>query len=124
VIVNPDEAMRQSYEVRREEFETFKWEVTQGSSLPAWTSDRHPTLVLANIEQPDEVSLALKYGADGVGLYRTEFLYLRHRQLPTEEELFQHYRQVVEAMAPREVTIRTLDIGATSFFPLWSTRRR
>jgi phosphotransferase system enzyme I (PtsI) len=107
--------MRRSYEVRKEEFETFKWEVTQGSALPAWTSDRHPTLVLANIEQPDEVSLALKYGADGVGLYRTEFLYLRHRQLPTEEELFQHYRQVVEAMAPREVTIRTLDIGGDKF---------
>ena len=115
VIVNPDEAMRRSYQVRKEEFETFKWEVTQGSSLPAVTSDGHPTRVLANIELPDEVSLAQKYGADGVGLYRTEFLYLRQRQLPTEEELFQHYRQVVEAMAPREVTIRTLDIGGDKF---------
>ena len=64
---------------------------------------------------PEEVSLASKYGADGVGLYRTEFLYLRQRHLPTEEELFQHYRQVVEAMAPREVTIRTLDIGGDKF---------
>jgi phosphotransferase system enzyme I (PtsI) len=115
VIVNPDEAMRRSYQVRKEEFETFKWEVTQGSALPAVTNDDHPIRVLANIELPEEVSLAQKYGADGVGLYRTEFLYLRHRQLPTEEELFQHYRQVVEAMAPREVTIRTLDIGGDKF---------
>ncbi len=115
VIVNPDEAMRRSYQVRRQEFETFKWEVTQGSSLPAVTNDGYPTRVLANIEQPDEVSLAQKYGADGVGLYRTEFLYLRQRQLPTEEELFQHYRQVAEAMAPLEVTIRTLDIGGDKF---------
>jgi phosphotransferase system enzyme I (PtsI) len=115
VIVNPDEAMRRSYQVRKEEFETFKWEVAQGSALPAVTNDGHPNRVLANIEMPEEVSLAQKYGADGVGLYRTEFLYLRQRQLPTEEELFQHYRQVVEAMAPREVTIRTLDIGGDKF---------
>jgi phosphotransferase system enzyme I (PtsI) len=115
VIVNPDEAMRQSYLVRRQEFEKFKLEVAQGSSLAAVTSDGHPNRVLANIELPEEVSLAMKYGADGVGLYRTEFLYLRQRYLPTEEELFRHYRQVVEAMAPREVTIRTLDIGGDKF---------
>ncbi len=65
VIIDPDDAMRRSYQVRREEFETFKWEVAQGSALPAVTSDGHPTRVLANIEQPDEVSLAQKYGADG-----------------------------------------------------------
>jgi phosphotransferase system enzyme I (PtsI) len=115
VIINPDEAMRRSYQVRRQEFENFKWEVAQGSSLPAVTSDGHLNRVLANIELPEEVSLALKYGADGVGLYRTEFLFLRQRHLPTEEELFQNYRQVVEAMAPREVTIRTLDIGGDKF---------
>jgi len=115
VIIDPDEAMRRSYQVRREEFETFKWEVAQGSSLPAVTSDGHPIRVLANLELPEEVSLAEKYGADGVGLYRTEFLYLRQRQMPTEEDLFQNYRQVVEAMAPREVTIRTLDIGGDKF---------
>ncbi|MEJ2672605.1 MAG: phosphoenolpyruvate--protein phosphotransferase [Deltaproteobacteria bacterium] len=115
VIIDPDEALRRSYQVRREEFETFKWEVAKGSSLPAVTSDGYPNRVLANIELPEEVSLAKKYGADGVGLYRTEFLYLRQRQMPTEEELFQNYRQVVEAMAPREVTIRTLDIGGDKF---------
>ncbi len=115
VIVNPDEAMRRSYQVRKEEFETFKLEVTQGSALPAVTRDGYVSRVLANIELPEEVSLAHKYGADGVGLYRTEFLYLRQRQLPTEEELFQNYRQVVEAMGPREVTIRTLDIGGDKF---------
>jgi len=115
VIVNPDEAMRRSYQVRKEEFETFKGEVAQGSSLAAVTSDGYANRVLANIEMPEEVSLAQKYGADGVGLYRTEFLYLRQRQLPTEEDLFQDYYKVVEAMAPREVTIRTLDIGGDKF---------
>jgi phosphoenolpyruvate-protein phosphotransferase (PTS system enzyme I) len=115
VIVNPDDALRRSYHVRRVEFETFKSEVALGSALPAVTSDGHTNRVLANLEMSDEVSLAHKYGADGVGLYRTEFLYLRQRQLPTEEELFQNYRQVVEAMAPREVTIRTLDVGGDKF---------
>jgi phosphotransferase system enzyme I (PtsI) len=115
VIVEPDEAMRRTYLARQEEFEIFKSEVAQASSLPATTIDGYPNRVLANIELPLEVSLALKYGADGVGLYRTEYLYLRQRQLPTEEELFQDYKQVVEAMAPQEVTIRTLDIGGDKF---------
>jgi phosphotransferase system enzyme I (PtsI) len=115
VILDPDEAMRRRYRARQAEFETFKAEVTQGSALPASTVDGHANRVLANIELPAEVSLALKYGADGIGLYRTEFLYLRQRQLPSEEELFQDYKQVVEAMAPREVTIRTLDIGGDKF---------
>jgi phosphotransferase system enzyme I (PtsI) len=115
VILDPDDEMIRSYRSIKEDFELFKAEVSQGSALAACTSDGHPKRVLANIELPEEVSLAHKYGADGVGLYRTEFLYLRQRQLPTEEELFQDYRQVVAAMAPREVTIRTLDIGGDKF---------
>lgn len=115
VILDPDEQVRRTFRARREEFETFKAEVAQGSSLPATTSDGHPNRVMANIELPEEVSLALKYGADGIGLYRTEFLYLRQRQLPTEEELFQDYKRVVEAMGPQVVTIRTLDIGGDKF---------
>ncbi|MGO9175398.1 MAG: phosphoenolpyruvate--protein phosphotransferase [Desulfobaccales bacterium] len=115
VILNPDDETRRTYQTRRADFEVFKSEVFLGSGLPATTSDGLPTRVLANIEMPEEVAMASKYGADGVGLYRTEFLYLRQRHLPTEEELFQDYRQVVEAMAPRVVTIRTLDIGGDKF---------
>ena len=115
VILDPDEAMSRSYQVRKEEFEAFKGVVAQASGQPAITIDEHSTQVLANIEMPEEVELGLKYGADGVGLYRTEFLYLRLRHLPTEDELFQDYRRVVEAMRPRVVTIRTLDIGGDKF---------
>ncbi len=115
VVLNPDDDMVRTYRTTKEEFETFKAEVDLGSAMPAVTRDGHPNRVLANIELPEEVSLALKNGADGIGLYRTEFLYLRQRQLPTEEELFQDYRKVVAAMAPREVTIRTLDIGGDKF---------
>uniref|UniRef100_A0A7C5EMN3 Phosphoenolpyruvate-protein phosphotransferase n=1 Tax=Desulfobacca acetoxidans TaxID=60893 RepID=A0A7C5EMN3_9BACT len=115
VILNPEEAVREKYRQRKLEFEAFKGDVAQFCSLPALTLDGFETRILANIELPEEVHLALKSGADGVGLYRTEFLYLRLRHLPTEEELYQDYKKVVEAMAPREVTIRTLDIGGDKF---------
>ncbi|MFI5355128.1 MAG: putative PEP-binding protein, partial [Desulfobaccales bacterium] len=115
VILDPDDSLRRIYQARRADFEIFKSEVVLGSAMPAVTSDGLPTRVMANIEMVEEVSLASKYGADGVGLYRTEFLYLRQRHLPTEEELFQDYKQVVEALAPRVVTIRTLDIGGDKF---------
>ncbi len=115
IILDPDEAMSRSYQARKRDFEAFKGEVAQASNLPAVTTDEYPTQILANIELPEEVDLGLKYGADGVGLLRTEFIYLRQRQLPTEEQLFQDYRRVVEAMAPRVVTIRTLDIGGDKF---------
>ena len=115
VILAPDDSLRRIYQARRADFEIFKSEVVLGSAMPAVTSDGLPTRVMANIEMVEEVSLISKYGADGVGLYRTEFLYLRQRHLPTEEELFQDYKQVVEALAPRVVTIRTLDIGGDKF---------
>ena len=115
IILEPDAAMSRSYQARKREFEGFKAEVALSSNLPAITMDEYPTRILANIELPEEVVLGVKYGADGVGLLRTEFIYLRQRQLPTEEELFEDYRRVVAAMAPRVVTIRTLDIGGDKF---------
>ncbi len=115
VILDPDEAMCQTYLMRQRDFEAFREEVLQSSALPAVTRDRVTTRVLANLELQEEVVLAAKYNADGVGLYRTEFLYMRQPQLPTEEELFQDYKRVVEAMYPKVVTIRTLDIGGDKF---------
>jgi phosphotransferase system enzyme I (PtsI) len=115
VILDPDDSLRRIYQGRRADFEIFKSEVVLGCAMPAATSDGLPTRVMANIEMAEEVPLVIKYGADGVGLYRTEFLYLRQRHLPTEDELFQDYRKVVEALAPRVVTIRTLDIGGDKF---------
>ncbi len=115
IVLDPDDQMLRTYLARKQEYEAFKGEVAQCGFLPAITVDEFPAQVMANIEMPEEVTLALKYGADGVGLYRTEFLYLRQRQLPTEEEQFQDYRRVVEAMHPKTVTIRTLDIGGDKF---------
>lgn len=80
--------------------------------LPAQTLDGTTVQLLANIEFPHELSACLERGADGIGLYRTEFLYLSAESEPTEEEHFQAYREVVEAMEQRPVVIRTLDLGA------------
>jgi len=115
VILNPDAEVLEKYRRRQVEFAAFKAEVAQFCTFSAYTLDDHATHILANIELPEEVQLALRSGADGVGLYRTEFLYLRQRHLPTEEELYADYKKVVEAMAPRQVTIRTLDIGGDKF---------
>ena len=115
VILNPDAEILEKYRRRQVEFAAFKAEVAQFCTFSAYTLDDHATHILANIELPEEVQLALRSGADGVGLYRTEFLYLRQRHLPTEEELYADYKKVVEAMAPRQVTIRTLDIGGDKF---------
>ncbi|MBW1991344.1 MAG: phosphoenolpyruvate--protein phosphotransferase, partial [Deltaproteobacteria bacterium] len=117
VILWPSAEVLDKYQGRKKEFEAFKHRVARNSAAPALTRDGSVVQVLANLELPEEVQLAQKYGADGVGLYRTEFLYVRQRQLPTEEELFEDYRRVVEAMQPRPVTIRTLDIGGDKFLP-------
>ena len=115
VILNPDAEALEKYRRRQMEFDAFKAEVAQFCTFSAYTIDDHATRILANIELPEEVQLALRSGADGVGLYRTEFLYMKQRHLPTEEELYADYKKVVEAMAPRQVTIRTLDVGGDKF---------
>lgn len=115
VVINPDAKMLDIYLQRKKKFEDFKLDVGKSSFLPAITLDEHQTQILANIEFQEEVDLALDYGADGIGLYRTEFLFLRHHQLPSEEELFEDYRSVAQMMRPRRVTIRTLDIGGDKF---------
>jgi len=78
----------------------------------AETRDGHKLRLLANIELPEDVSLASDVGAEGIGLYRTEFLYMNRQSLPTENEHFQAYMQVVQGMQDTQITIRTLDLGA------------
>ena len=87
------------------------------SHLPAETVDGYRVAVNANIEFLEEVVSAKDNGAEGIGLYRTEFLYIRNKGIPYEEELFEDYREVAEIMAPAPVTIRTLDIGGDKILP-------
>jgi len=85
--------------------------ITRDSHLEAKTLDGHRIDVMANIELPGEVVAVLNYGGDGIGLYRTEFQYLNRTSFPSENELFENYKDVIEVVAPRPVTFRTLDIN-------------
>jgi phosphotransferase system enzyme I (PtsI) len=115
VIINPDDNAIIQYQEKQLAYENFKSSVARTSHLPAETVDGYTVTVKANIEFLEEVAAARSYGSEGIGLYRTEFLYLRSRGLPTEEDLFEDYREVAEIMAPDPVNIRTLDLGGDKF---------
>lgn len=112
IFVSPDEATRERYLQRRKDRESIASQLQELRDLPAVTSDGVRIELMANVEFPHETQACLARGADGVGLYRTEFLYLGHDSEPTEEEHYQAYLQVVRDMQGRPVTIRTLDLGA------------
>lgn len=112
VIVNPDEDDISYYEERRRQREKVKNSILKEAYLPAVTLDGHRISVMANTEFLQEVFSVKEQGAEGIGLYRTEFLYLSHKELPKEEELFEDYKKAAEAIAPDPIIIRTLDIGA------------
>ncbi len=111
VIINPTEQTLVSYEERRIQFESQMSLLNRQSHLDAITLDGHRLFVMGNIELPEEIVSVLDRGGDGVGLYRTEFQYLGRQDFPSEEELFEKYKDVVEVMSPKPVTIRTLDIN-------------
>jgi phosphotransferase system enzyme I (PtsI) len=112
IIVSPDEATKAHYLERRQYRQSIILKLDELRDLPASTSDGVRIQLMANVEFPSEALACIARGADGVGLYRTEFLYLGHTKEPTEEEHFQAYAQVVRDMQGRPVVIRTLDLGA------------
>jgi phosphotransferase system enzyme I (PtsI) len=117
VIVNPEEKTLVDFEERRASYEAYRAELTRESLVEARTVDGLRVEVQGNIELPEEVVSVIDNGGDGIGLYRTEFQYLSRSEFPTEFELFDKYKDVVEVMAPRTVTIRTLDINGDKAIP-------
>jgi len=111
VIIHPTEQTLVEFEERRQRFEEYQSIITLDSRHPAVTKDGRQINVMGNIEQPEEVTAVVRYGGDGIGLYRTEFQYLNREVFPTETELFNKYKDVIEAVAPKPVMIRTLDIN-------------
>jgi len=111
VIVNPDPATVEQYIKDKERFATLARAAREMTDLPAETLDGYRITLAANIELPEEIPHVIQSGAEGIGLYRTEYLFLGRPTLPTEDEQFDAYRTVVEQMKPRNVVIRTLDIG-------------
>jgi phosphotransferase system enzyme I (PtsI) len=112
LIVNPDERVLAEYRLKQSALVLERQKLKRLRSTPASTLDGTPIELLANIELPDDVEQALEAGASGVGLFRTEFLFLNRDDLPSEDEQFEAYRLAAETMPERPVTIRTLDLGA------------
>ena len=115
VVVNPSPEIMQEYQDRQRVRQKMERELFQYRDLPAETLDGYRVKVLANIELVDEIPSVLQHGAEGIGLYRTEYLYLNRKDLPSEEEHFQAYKKVVEGIYPHPAVIRTLDIGGDKF---------
>ncbi len=118
LIIDPDDETLRRYEHVQASFRTHKSQLSELRSLPAQTRDNVRVLMLGNIEFPQESTPCLDHGAEGVGLYRTEFLYLGRQTDPTEAEHLEAYLTVLRTMgAQRPVVIRTLDLGADKFLP-------
>jgi phosphotransferase system enzyme I (PtsI) len=115
IIVNPDGETLLKYKQKKAQHEEFEKRLLQYRDLAAESVDGFKISLLANIEIVEEVDSVMDYGADGIGLFRTEFLYLNKKELPAEEELFEIFKKTAQTIAPRPVTIRTLDIGGDKF---------
>ncbi|RPH66337.1 MAG: phosphoenolpyruvate--protein phosphotransferase [Burkholderiales bacterium] len=117
VIVAPDDTVLAEYRHRQAESELAREQLKRLIHLPTVTLDGVAVQLHANIERPEEAQRAYAAGAEGIGLFRSEFLFLNRRDLPDEDEQFKAYRTAVEAMQGRPVTIRTLDVGADKALP-------
>jgi len=112
LIVNPDPVVLAEYRARQAELKAERKRLQRLKSTPAITVDGTPIELYANIELPQDMPEVLEAGAEGVGLFRTEFMFLNRKDLPGEDEQFEAYREVAKAMKGRPVVLRTLDLGA------------
>jgi phosphoenolpyruvate-protein phosphotransferase (PTS system enzyme I) len=115
LIINPDPDQIAEFEAMSKREIEIGTEYSQLANLPAETLDGHAISLQANIEFPDEVDDALKFGASGIGLYRTEFLYLATETEPSEEDQFKAYAESLRRLKGRPLTLRTLDLGADKY---------
>lgn len=117
VFADPDQAVREEYTAKRDVFLKEKKELEQYVGKPTVTKDGVTIELVANIGKPEDVEKVLHYDGEGVGLFRTEFLFMDRTSMPTEEEQFEAYRKVAAAMNGKPVIIRTLDIGGDKEIP-------
>ncbi|MBI1870106.1 MAG: phosphoenolpyruvate--protein phosphotransferase [Chlamydiae bacterium] len=115
VIVHPSRSTLVTYQHEQEKVFIFESKLAALKNLPARTVDGHEVALAANIEMPEDIHSVVEHGAQGVGLYRTEFFYMNRTDLPTEEEHFKAYQEVARKVAPHDVIIRSLDLGGDKF---------
>jgi phosphotransferase system enzyme I (PtsI) len=111
VLVNPDPRVLEEYQLRKNQIELEKSKLKRLKNSKSQTIDAVDVQLFANIELPGDVPVALGAGAEGIGLFRTEFLFLDRGDMPDEKEQYEAYKKVVKGMAGRPVTIRTFDLG-------------
>jgi phosphotransferase system enzyme I (PtsI) len=112
LVVDPDPVVLGEYRLRQSQHGLERQKLKRLKSTPSATLDGTPVELFANIELPQDIGEVQESGAQGVGLFRTEFLFMNRKGLPTEDEQFESYREVARAMDGRPVVIRTLDLGA------------
>ena len=117
VLVNPDAEASSAYRKLEREFFLLRDELAANRDQPAATADGVALELLANINGVTDAEAACAMGAAAVGLFRTEYIYLTHPSIPSEEEQFEVYCRIIDASPGRRVTIRTLDIGGDKTVP-------
>jgi len=115
VIVNPDPEVIKRYKDKQKHYLAMEKDLLKDAHLPAVTADGHSVGVGANIEFVEEIPTAVFHGANGIGLYRTEFIYINREQLPSEAEHLSTYKKVIEGKGIKWTTIRTFDLGGDKF---------
>ena len=123
VFVNPEETITAEYETKRTAYLKEKKELDQYIGKPTVTKDGVTIELVANIGKPEDVDKVLQYDAEGIGLFRTEFLFMDRNSMPTEDEQFEAYQKVAIAMNGKPVIIRTLDIGGDKEIPYMALKK-
>lgn len=123
VHIRPDAETETAYRKLQREYVNQREKLVENRDLPAISPDGTEIELLANVNGPADAAMAGRNGAVGVGLYRTEYLFLTHATVPTEDEQYEVYRQVIEASPNRTITIRTLDIGGDKLVPYLGNHR-
>jgi len=123
VIINPDVNIISAFQEKQTYYDKYKSSILRLNYLPSETTDGHRVTLKANVEFFEEIAAAKDHGAEGIGLYRTEYLYLRSKEIPDEDELYKDYKQVAEIILPETVTIRTLDLGGDKILTHYQTAK-
>ncbi|MFP4465908.1 MAG: phosphoenolpyruvate--protein phosphotransferase [Candidatus Goldiibacteriota bacterium] len=122
VAVNPTAKVMNAYKAEQKRYEVKQRALKRLKTFESVTKDGHSVKLYANIEFPEETGSACENNADGIGLFRTEFIYINRVNLPTEDEQFEVYKKVIEKMSPKPVTLRTMDIGGDKYLPYFKIR--
>jgi phosphotransferase system enzyme I (PtsI) len=117
VIINPSKSVVSVYKKRKERYKSYGRALFHYKEMPCETTDGHRLSIMGNMEIVEELDSILNHGAEGIGLYRTEFLYMNRKELPTEDEHMEAYMEVVKRVSPAPVVIRTLDVGGDKLLP-------